>query len=327
MATAKKLGVGFAPSPLSIGGITLTGRALLAPMAGVTDPTMRRIASRLGASATVSEMVTAAGVARGDRETAMRLECAGEWPRVIQIAAREPAEMAAAARSAESSGADWIDINMGCPCKRVTGGLAGAALMRDLDQAARLISAAREAICVPLSVKMRLGWDEATRNVAELARRAEAEGAAMITVHGRTRQQFYAGRADWRAIAAAKAAVRIPVIANGDCAGEDDAVEMLEHSRADGVMIGRAALGQPWIVGDIAHFLQTGERRAPPTLAQRAEIAREHLEGLLAVDGRGGRVEARAQTSRRLCRSPRGSLGGPCRSRCAPRAGHHRFAR
>ncbi|KAF0122895.1 MAG: tRNA-dihydrouridine synthase, partial [Methylocystaceae bacterium] len=155
MATAKKLGVGFAPSPLSIGGITLTGRALLAPMAGVTDPTMRRIASRLGASATVSEMVTAAGVARGDRETAMRLECAGEWPRVIQIAAREPAEMAAAARSAESSGADWIDINMGCPCKRVTGGLAGAALMRDLDQASRLISAAREAICVPLSVKMR----------------------------------------------------------------------------------------------------------------------------------------------------------------------------
>lgn len=285
MATAKKLGVGFAPSPLSIGGITLTGRALLAPMAGVTDPTMRRIASRLGASATVSEMVTAAGVARGDRETAMRLECAGVGPRVIQIAAREPEEMAAAARSAESSGADWIDINMGCPCKRVTGGLAGAALMRDLDQAARLIASAREAICVPLSVKMRLGWDDSTQNVAELARRAEAEGAAMITVHGRTRQQFYAGRADWRAIAAAKAAVRIPVIANGDCAGEDDAVAMLEHSGADGVMIGRAALGQPWIVGDIAHFLQTGERRAPSTLAQRADIAREHLEGLLASMG------------------------------------------
>ena len=137
MGTAKNLGVGLAPSPLSIGGLALTGHALLAPMAGVTDPTMRRIASRLGASATVSEMVTAAGVARGDRETSMRLARAGEGPRVIQIAAREPEEMAAAARSAEAAGADWIDINMGCPCKRVTGGLAGAALMRDLDQAAR----------------------------------------------------------------------------------------------------------------------------------------------------------------------------------------------
>ncbi|MBM3652620.1 MAG: tRNA-dihydrouridine synthase family protein, partial [Alphaproteobacteria bacterium] len=167
MAAAENLGVGFAPPPLSIGGLALTGRALLAPMAGVTDPTMRRIAFRLGASATVSEMVTAAGVARGDRETSMRLARAGEGPRVIQIAAREPDEIAAAARCAEAAGADWVDINMGCPCKRVTGGLAGAALMRDLDQAARLISAARQAICVPLSVKMRLGWDDSSRNAAE----------------------------------------------------------------------------------------------------------------------------------------------------------------
>lgn len=285
MTAAENLGAGFDAAPLSIGGVALTGRALLAPMAGVTDPTMRRIASRLGASATVSEMVTAAGVARGDRETSMRLEGAGEGPRVIQIAAREPEEMAAAARCAEAAGADWIDINMGCPCKRVTGGLAGAALMRDLDQAARLISSAREAICVPLSVKMRLGWDDSSRNATGLARRAEAEGAAMITVHGRTRQQFYSGRADWQAIAAVKAAVRIPVIANGDCASEDDAVEMLENSGADGVMIGRAAMGQPWIVGDIAHFLKSGKRRAPPTAARRAEIVREHLEGLVRSMG------------------------------------------
>lgn len=285
MAAAKKTGVGFAPSPLRIGGTTLTGAALLAPMAGVTDPVMRSLASRLGASATVSEMVTAAGVARGDRETALRLEHAGEGPRVIQIAAREPEEMALAARCAEESGADWIDINMGCPCKRVTGGLAGAALMRDLDHAARLISAARNAICVPLSVKMRLGWDDGTRNAPELARRAEAAGAAMITVHGRTRQQFYSGRADWPAIRAVKAAVSVPVIANGDCAGEDDAVAMLSHSGADGVMIGRAAMGQPWLVGDIAHFLAFGKRRAPPTLEQRAEIACEHLEGLLLAMG------------------------------------------
>ncbi|MGD9543082.1 MAG: tRNA dihydrouridine synthase DusB [Methylocystis sp.] len=284
MAAAENLG-GFELPPLNIGGIKLTGRALLAPMAGVTDPTMRRIASRFGASATISEMVTAAGVARGDRETALRLARAGEGPRIIQIAAREPDEMAAAARCAEAAGADWIDINMGCPCKRVTGGLAGAALMRDLDHAARLISAARDAICVPLSVKMRLGWDDSSRNAAELARRAEAEGAKMITVHGRTRQQFYSGRADWRAIADVKAAVRVPVIANGDCAGEEDAVEMLAHSGADGVMIGRAALGRPWIVGDIAHFIQSGGRRAAPTAAQRAEIAREHLEGLVRSMG------------------------------------------
>ncbi|MBM3561807.1 MAG: tRNA dihydrouridine synthase DusB [Alphaproteobacteria bacterium] len=288
MAVAEKLGVGLAPPPLSIGRVTLTGHALLAPMAGVTDPAMRRIAFRLGASATVSEMVTAAGVARGDRETSMRLERAGEGPRVIQIAARDPDEIAAAARCAEAAGADWVDINMGCPCKRVTGGLAGAALMRDLDQAARLISAVRNAICVPLTIKMRLGWDESSRNAAELARRAESEGAAMITVHGRTRQQFYSGDADWLAIAAVKDAVRIPVIANGDCAGEDAAADMLEKSGADGVMIGRAATGQPWIVGDIAHFLRTGKRRAPPTTAQRAAIAREHLEGLVASMGASG---------------------------------------
>lgn len=285
MAIAEKLGAGLEPSPLRIGGLTLSGRALLAPMAGVTDPAMRRIAGRSGASATVSEMITAAGVARGDRETALRLGCAGQGPRVIQIAARAPDEMVAAARCAEDAGADWIDVNMGCPCKRVTGGLAGAALMRDLDHAARLVRAARSAIRVPLSVKMRLGWDDATRNAAELARRVEAEGAALITVHGRTRQQFYAGRADWRAIAAVKAAVRVPVIANGDCASEEDAAQMLAHSGADGVMIGRAALGQPWLVGDIAHYLSSGRRRGAPSPAARAEIAHEHLEGLLLMMG------------------------------------------
>lgn len=270
---------------MRIGGFALSGRALLAPMAGVTDPAMRRIARRLGASATISEMISATGVARRDRETALRLGCAGEGPRVIQIAAREPFDIAAAARCAEDSGADWVDINMGCPCKRVTGGLAGAALMRDLDQAARLIAAARSAIRIPLSVKMRLGWDDATRNAPELARRAEGEGAALITVHGRTRQQFYAGQADWSAIAAVKAAVRVPVIANGDCASVEDAREMLARSGADAVMIGRAALGRPWLVGDIAHFLSTGARRPPPTLGAQAEIAREHLEGLLLLMG------------------------------------------
>ncbi len=246
---------------LRIGSIAVSGRAFLAPMAGVTDPAMRRIAENFGASVTVSEMITAAGVARGDRETALRLGPVGREktaPRVIQIAARDRAEIAAAARRAEAAGADWVDMNMGCPCKRVTGGLAGAALMRDLDQAAALIAAARAAIKAPLSVKMRLGWDDDARNAPELARRAEAEGAALITVHGRTRQQFYAGHADWAAIAAVKQAVRIPVVANGDCESAADAAAMLEISGADAVMIGRAAQGRPWLVGDIAHYLATG---------------------------------------------------------------------
>ncbi|WP_442753696.1 tRNA dihydrouridine synthase DusB [Methylocystis sp. JAN1] len=289
MTTAEKVGA-ETPSALQIGPVRLSGRAFLAPMAGVTDPAMRHIAERYGASVTVSEMITAAGVARGDRETALRLAASRDTnaaPRVIQIAARDPKEIAAAARHAEEAGADWVDINMGCPCKRVTGGLAGAALMRDLDQAAVLIAAARAAIRVPVSVKMRLGWDDASRNASELARRAEAEGASLITIHGRTRQQFYAGRADWAAIATVKRAVSVPVVANGDCRGPEDAAQMLEMSGADAVMIGRAAQGRPWLVGDIAHYLAAGRRRAQPSLAERGAVAREHLDGLLSQMGAG----------------------------------------
>ena len=297
MDSAENIGVGLEPAPLRLGALTISGRALLAPMAGVTDPRMRLIAERYGASATVSEMIAAAGLARGDRETALRLgervSHASAAPRVIQIAARDRQEIAAAARRAEDAGADWIDINMGCPCKRVTGGLAGAALMRDLDQAVALIAAARSAIHVPLSIKMRLGWDDASRNAPELARRAELEGVSLITVHGRTRQQFYAGRADWSAIAQVKAAVGVPVVANGDCSSPDDAAEMLRASGADAVMIGRAAQGRPWLVGDVAHYLATGHLRPQPGLRERRLIAREHLCGLLSSMGAAGLRHAR----------------------------------
>lgn len=287
MTNAEIMGEKVRPA-LQMGAVRLSGRCFLAPMAGVTDPAMRRIAERYGASVTISEMISAAGVARGDRETALRLASSSDTnsaPRVVQIAARDPKAIAAAARHAEAAGADWVDINMGCPCKRVTGGLAGAALMRDLDQAAALIAAARAAISVPLSVKMRLGWDDAARNAPELARRAEGEGASLVTVHGRTRQQFYAGRADWAAIAAVKQAVAIPVVANGDCRSLEDASQMLDMSGADAVMVGRAAQGRPWLVGDIAHFLATGRRRPPPAIAERGHVAREHLDGLLSQMG------------------------------------------
>jgi len=289
MDAAEKLGAGLDAAPFRVGGLALSGRALLAPMAGVTDPAMRRIAERYGASATISEMITAAGVARGDRETRLRLSQFGRGPgrppRVVQIAARDPEEIARAARHAEDAGAEWIDINMGCPCKRVTGGLAGSALMRDLDQAARLVAAAARAVSAPVSVKMRLGWDDAGRNAPELARRAEAEGAALVTVHGRTRAQFYDGAADWEAIAQVKRSVGIPVVANGDCDSVEGAAEMLQLSGADAAMIGRAAIGRPWLVGDAAHYLATGRKRPRPSLGVVGEIAREHFDGLLALMG------------------------------------------
>jgi nifR3 family TIM-barrel protein len=290
MTNAETLGVIATETPLIIGGLAISVRAFLAPMAGVTDAGMRRIAERHGAGATVSEMITATGVARGDRETRLRLAGGREHqtaPLVVQIAARDPEGIALAARHAADTGAVWIDINMGCPCKRVTGGLAGSALMRDLGQASRLVAAAVGAVDVPVSVKMRLGWDHLSLNAPELARRAEGEGAALVTVHGRTREQFYNGAADWAAIKAVKDAVRIPVVANGDCDSPGAAREMLRLSGADAVMVGRAAIGRPWLVGDIAHYLDAGRPRPPPSREERGALALEHLESLLAAMGQG----------------------------------------
>ena len=258
---------------------------MLAPMSGVSDLAMRRIARRFGAALVFSEMVAAESYLEGDAEVSLRAEGEGVAPHAVQLVGREPGPMAETARRVEAAGAAIIDINMGCPARRVSGALAGAALMRDLDQAERIISGVVEAVSIPVTVKMRLGWDEGSRNAPELARRAEQAGARMATVHGRTRTQFYDGRADWAAASAVVEAVAMPVVVNGDCASADDARAMLAVSGAAGVMIGRTALGAPWLVGAVSRALDEGGPIRPPPAASRREAALEHLDWLIGKLG------------------------------------------
>ncbi|HEY8565286.1 MAG TPA: tRNA dihydrouridine synthase DusB [Beijerinckiaceae bacterium] len=263
----------------------LVGAAVLAPMSGVTDLGMRRLAMRFGATLVVSEMVASDQLVTGAEEARLKAEGEGIAPHVVQLAGCRADWLAEAARLAVGSGADVIDINMGCPAKRVVGGAAGSALMRDLDHALGLIEAVVAAVSAPVTVKMRLGWDDASLNAPELARRAEAAGVAALTIHGRTRQQFYKGTADWTRIAPSVDAVSIPVIANGDVDGVTAARQALAQSGAAGVMIGRAAVGRPWLVGEIAAAL-AGRTWRPPTLVERGEAAVEHYELLLHLFGR-----------------------------------------
>jgi tRNA-dihydrouridine synthase B len=268
-----------------LGRLPYAGAALLAPLSGVTDVAFRRAAARFGAAATVTEMVAADGLAKGEEEARVRSEGTGIHPHVVQLAGRDPAWMAEAARLAEANGADVVDLNMGCPAKKVTGGYAGSALMRDLDLAGRLLDAVRAAVRVPVTVKMRLGWDDASRCAPALARRAEAAGLDGVTVHGRTRQQFYKGRADWAAIAEVVAATSLPVVANGDVIDLDDARACLARSGAAAVMIGRGALGRPWRVGAVCAGL-AGRAVALPPAEARLAAAIEHYEALLGLYGR-----------------------------------------
>ncbi|MBL0405237.1 tRNA dihydrouridine synthase DusB [Microvirga aerilata] len=268
----------------SVGPVRVQVATVLAPLSGVTDVVFRRIAKRLGAGLVVSEMVASDELVQGSEEAQLRAEGAGIEPHVVQLAGCEPRWMAEAARVAEGAGARIIDINMGCPAKRVIGGYAGSALMRDLDHASRLIEATVQAASVPVTVKMRLGWDHASINAPELARRAEALGVQAVTVHGRTRQQFYKGQADWSAIAPVVEVVGIPVIANGDIHSLEDAKRCLSASGAAAVMIGRSAVGRPWLVGQVGAALQ-GRVIPDPSAEEMTHIAVEHYEGLLCLYG------------------------------------------
>src|SRR3954454_11625439 len=260
--------------PLKIGDIELANRVLLAPMSGITDAPFRRLAESLGAGLVVSEMTASDDLVHGRPMSLLRCEATGLGPHVVQLAGCEARWMAEGARIAEAGGADIIDINMGCPARHVTGGQSGSALMRDLDHALRLIEATIAAVKVPVTLKMRLGWDDRSINAPELARRAESTGAQMITVHGRTRCQFYKGEADWDAVRAVKDAVAIPLVVNGDIASFDEAITALEVSGADAVMIGRGAQGQPWLPGQIGRRLETGVAEAAPSLAEQLKYIR-----------------------------------------------------
>ena len=269
---------------LRVGALLLGGRAFLAPLSGVTDVGMRRAAQHFGASMVVSEMVAADAYVAADEEARLRAEGTGLSPHVVQIAGRCPAMLAEAARLAEAAGADAIDINMGCPAKRVVGGYAGSALMREPDLAVALVRAVVAVVRVPVTVKMRLGWDDANRNAPVLAAQLEGEGAAMITIHGRTRTQFYKGKADWEAISAVRDRISVPLVANGDCQGPTDARTMLAQSGADAVMIGRSAVGRPWLVGAVAHAL-AGRSATSPSASARREAALAHYDSLLSTMG------------------------------------------